>query len=235
MVPRNDPVTLPTSEDPGGLCPRCDRITTVAVRDLGWTRRRYTTGGVTVLERVLALGCRGCDQATILVEERSSDRWVPLHWWPSPGGGHRDEAIPEMVWKAYEEGVRCLGIKVPNAAAAMLRSALAQVVQDKGSDEAKGKRSLKDAVKQMVDDGSLYPTFKEWADHIRELGNAGAHPEVFGDVTMEEATDLQELVGQLLNFLYVQPAAIERARAARLAPKDAQTAGEPESPPEMRI
>ncbi len=67
----------------------------------------------------------------------------------------------------------------------------------------------------MVADGSLWPTFGEWADHIRELGNAGAHPEIFGEVTMDEAKDLLALVSQLLEILYVQPAKISRVRSAR--------------------
>ena len=137
-------------------------------------------------------------------------------WWPTPGAGDRDEAVPDPVWRAYEEGVRCIGIQVPNAAAAMLRSALAQVVQDKGSEAAKAKGSLRDAVKQMVGDGALLPTFGDWADHVREMGNAGAHPEVFGEVSQQQAEDLQGLVRSMLDFLYVVPASITRRRDARI-------------------
>ncbi|WP_418606323.1 DUF4145 domain-containing protein [Georgenia sp. SUBG003] len=89
-----------------------------------------------------------------------------------------DESVPAPVVKAYDEGVRCLSIQVPNAAAAMLRSALAQVVQDKGSEAARDKKTLNDAIKQMVSEQTLPPVFKDWAEHIKNMGNAGAHPEI---------------------------------------------------------
>lgn len=169
------------------------------------------------LEQAVQLVCRGCHEGTVVIEMRArpENPWSPVFWWPTPGAGTLDDSIPDNVRKAFDEGVRCLSIQVPNAAAAMLRSALAQIVQDKGSDAARTKRSLKEAVKQMVSDGTLWPTFGDWADHIREIGNAGAHPEIFGEVSQGEADDLQRLVRQLLEILYVQPASIERARAAR--------------------
>ncbi|WP_418607070.1 DUF4145 domain-containing protein [Georgenia sp. SUBG003] len=140
----------------------------------------------------------------------------PVLWWPTPGAANfDDESVPAPVVKAYDEGVRCLSIQVPNAAAAMLRSALAQVVQDKGSEAARDKKTLNDAIKQMVSEQTLPPVFKDWAEHIKNMGNAGAHPEIFGAVTMEEAEDLRALVLQLLRFLYVQPAALEKARKGR--------------------
>lgn len=91
------------------------------------------------------------------------------------------------------------------------------IVQDKGSPEAvaKGKKELKAGVKQMVTDGTLWADFGEWADHIREMGNASVHPETHDPVTIEEATDIRDLVRQLIEILYIQPAKVRRARAAR--------------------
>jgi hypothetical protein len=99
----------------------------------------------------------------------------------------------------------------------MLRTALAQIVKDKGSQTARAKSTLHAAVRQMVDDGALWESFGDWATHIRQLGNAGAHQEAFDPVSMEEANDLFSLVSQLLEFLYVQPAKVARARAQRTA------------------
>lgn len=213
----SDPESLPTSADPGGLCPRCNRVSTFSSRDGGFLKIAGTIANRFQVERVLVMTCRGCEEATVLVERRANERapWQPVSWWPTPGAGTYEPSIPEPVWKAYEEGLRCLGVQVPNAAAAMLRSCLAQVVQDKGSDEAKDERSLNDALRQMVKDGSLHPLFEDWVGQIRDLGNAGAHPEIFGDVTQDEAEELRRLVGQLLEVVYVQPARIQRAREAR--------------------
>ena len=67
----------------------------------------------------------------------------------------------------------------------------------------------------MVTDGALPAALADWATHIREMGNAGAHPDIFGRVSTEEARDLQRLVEQLTQLLYIVPAGIAKARAGR--------------------
>ena len=47
----------------------------------------------------------------------------------------------------------------------------------------------------MRKDGSLHPSLWDWADHLDQLGNEGAHPEDYDEVTSEEATALATLVG----------------------------------------
>jgi hypothetical protein len=47
------------------------------------------------------------------------------------------------------------------------------------------------------------------------LGNAGAHPSTLAPVSMDEAEDLSRLLAALLEYLYVMPARVQRARAAR--------------------
>jgi hypothetical protein len=111
--------------------------------------------------------------------------------------------------------VRCLSANAPHGAVALLRTAFGYIVQDKGSTAAKGKKSLNDAIKQMAADGALPAALTDWAAHVRELGSAGAHPDIFGQVSVEEARDLQRLVEQLIQVLYVVPASIAKARGAR--------------------
>ncbi|MEH0981823.1 DUF4145 domain-containing protein [Micromonospora sp. CPCC 205556] len=177
------------------------------------------------VERVAVLECHGCKQRVAVIEEKliggSKDgrsgrvSWAGFHWWPTPGGGQLDPSIPKAVADAYGEGLRCLAAGAPHGAVAVLRTALAYVVKDKGSDAAKAKKSLKDQVTQLVRDGGLPASLADWATHIREMGNAGAHPDIFGDVDLDEARDLADLTRQLLEVIYVVPSKIERARAAR--------------------
>ena len=94
----------------------------------------------------------------------------------------------------------------------MFRTALAQIVQDKGSEEAKKQENLYRRIEQMVADKTLWDSFGEWASHIRKTGNAGAHQEQWEPVSMEQASDLQRFVRQLIEFLYVQPAQLAAAR-----------------------
>jgi hypothetical protein len=218
-VTERNPDTLPTSADPSGRCPRCNRVSNFTFNGEWQLVVKGGSTGLVVFEKATHFKCQGCNDGMIVAEEKPTwgSTWVPTLWYPTPGAGEREDTIPDAVWTAYEEGVRCIGIQVPNAAAAMLRSALAQVVQNKGSEEARAKRTLQDAVKQMVKEGSLLPTFGEWADQIREMGNAGVHPEVYGAVSQTEAEDLQGLVKSMLDYLYVVPASIKRTRAAREA------------------
>lgn len=55
----------------------------------------------------------------------------------------------------------------------------------------------------------------EWADHIRLYGNAGAHPDKFGDVTLVEAKEVADLVNTMIELLYIVPANIAKRQAER--------------------
>jgi hypothetical protein len=111
--------------------------------------------------------------------------------------------------------VRCLSARAPNGAAALLRNALALIVADKGSDAAKAKRDLSDKIKQMARDGGALGALGDWAEHVNLYGNAGAHPEVYGGVTSEEASDVAALARSMIELLYEAPAKFARRRAER--------------------
>lgn len=98
----------------------------------------------------------------------------------------------------------------------MFRAAMTWIVDDKGSEAATGKKDLKDKVKQMVADGGLTATVGSWIDHVRLYGNAGAHPDPFGDVSLDEAKDVGRLTETLIELLYVTPAKIAQRQAERL-------------------
>ncbi len=123
--------------------------------------------------------------------------------------------MPDPIAGAFDEGARCVSVDAPNAAVAMFRNALAQIVQDKGSEEAKKKNTLNEAVQQMVADRTLHDGFKEWADHVRKVGNAGAHQESWSEIPIDQAQELCELVKHLIDTLYIQPGRVSRAMPAR--------------------
>lgn len=97
----------------------------------------------------------------------------------------------------------------------MFRTAMTWIVDDKGSVAAKAKSDLKDKVKQMVVDGGLTATLGTWVDHVRLYGNAGVHPDLFGDVSLDEAKDVARLVETLIELLYITPARIAQRQAER--------------------
>ncbi|WP_051133640.1 DUF4145 domain-containing protein [Nocardia paucivorans] len=110
-------------------------------------------------------------------------------------------------------------MEAPHAAVAMFRNALAHIVQDKGSDEAKKKNTLNLATQQMVDDKTLWDCFNEWAAQIRQVGNAGAHQESWEEIPIEDAQDLQKITLALIENLYIRPAELARMKKPTKRPK----------------
>jgi Domain of unknown function (DUF4145) len=240
--PQRNPDTLPTSGDPSGPCLRCGRTSNfnvvnswpmLTLRDMAPPPR----GGRPVsrdVELVTVLQCQGCTRQSVVVEAEIGDQHglKAVMWWPSDHVADVQSfaaTVPSDVLEAYSEGSRCLAVQAPNAAAAMFRTTIAQIIWDKGSAEAQAKlqnSTLNNAIIQMEQDGTMWSEFGDWAHHIRATGNAGAHGEAFDPLDMEQATELQTFIKHIIEFLYVQPARRAAARAAtrRAAPPDGGTA-----------
>jgi hypothetical protein len=173
------------------------------------------------MERALILLCQACQRSVVVVLDNLSNG---VHWYPAPGAGRLDEAVPKEIASCYDEGMRCLGIGASRAAAVMFRSALALFVKDKGGDNACKERHLKTALGHMKNDGSLHPSLWDWAEHLNQLGNEGAHPEDYDEVTKAEAADLGSFVHHLIQHEYEMPARLQRARAMSQAAVAAEAA-----------
>jgi hypothetical protein len=219
-----DPDRLPDSEDPSGPCPRCGRpsnFTVVGQSNVTWDDQLFM-GSHNVqnrlpLERLSVLMCDYCMQGVVVIEKRSAAmvEWVGIHWWPTPGGGSFGSEVSVPVAAAFGEGVRCLSAAAPNGAVAMFRTALTNMVAEFGSPAALAKGDLKDKIAQMVRDGGPLGALGDWATHVRLYGNAGAHPDLFGDVTPEEAEEVAHLVKTMIELLYTLPATIKKRQAER--------------------
>lgn len=232
--PARDSDSLPDSSDPSGPCPRCGRVSNFT--EVGSGPVTYTPdGGYSIDpngeqhrlydEQVTILECNGCRNCVVVIEEQliggvrggksGQVSYRGFHWWPPPSRGTLGRDVPDRIAEAYAEGVRCLSANSPNAGVAMFRTALSHLVNDRGSDEAKAKSDLKDKLKKMVEDGGFPSSLGDWATHIRLYGNAGSHPDLFGDVTTEEARDVSKLVQTLIEVVYVLPGNIARRQAER--------------------
>lgn len=201
-----NPDTLPTPDDLTGPCPWCGRLSNFANHQGMWILNHNFDGDD---YEASALTCMGCRRSVVVVMNEDNEG---VMWWPSPGAAGIDDAVDARVASSFVEGMRCLGIQANRAAAVMFRSALSLYVKDKGSEAARGERHLKTALKHMKNDRDLHPSLWDWADHLNQLGNEGAHPEDYDDVTAEEATALGSFVRQLIRIEYEMPAELIRAR-----------------------
>jgi hypothetical protein len=236
QLPSKPDDVLPDSTSPYGPCPRCGRLSNFSFA--GQSPVTFTdgvlvpnSGGPVVNqhdEQVSILTCQGCRQNVVVIEEmyvggiRKRDggksglqQWRGIHWWPTPGMRPADPDIPAAVADAVAEGTRCLATRSPRAAVVMFRGALAEIVADRGSDTAKSKHSLFEQLKQMANDGDLDRTLADWTDHVRTIGNAGAHPSTLAAVSLVEADELGRLINAIIDYLYIHPARVRRARAGR--------------------
>lgn len=223
---QRDPDMLPDSSDPSGPCPWCGRVSNfIRQNSFPLYPRADANGASDVLQRISVLQCHGCLKGVVVIEDAywgetrhegsGGLSFRGFHWWPIPGGASLSTDVPSSVSDAFSEASRCLSAHAPNGAVAMLRTVLTWIVEEKGSATAKEKADLKDKVKTMVAEGGLPSALGDWADHVRLYGNAGAHPDKFGDVSQEEAEEVARLTFSLIEALYILPANIAMRQAER--------------------
>lgn len=228
----SDPTGLPDSADPTGPCPRCGIVAhfqQIGQAALSFRQNVILADGRRLpQERVSIFMCSACGRGIVVIEDEyvggvrhgnsGESTWRGFFWWPTPDSGAMPAEVPTEVADAYREGQRCLSAGAPNGAVAMFRSALTWIVKTSGSPIAQAKGDLKDKIRQMVADGGLASTLGDWADHIRLYGNAGVHPDLFGDVSIDEARDVAGLTATLIELIYITPAKIAQRQAARRKP-----------------
>jgi hypothetical protein len=103
-------------------------------------------------------------------------------------------------------------VEAYKATAAMCRRALQGACIDKG---ASPKKRLVNQIDEVIQTAKVHASLKEWADAIRLVGNAGAHPGDDGldNVTAEEAGDLLAFTEQFLGLTYVVTELVRRRLA----------------------
>ncbi len=229
MVAEN-PDSLPTPGDATGPCPWCGRISNFEVEKSNmWLASEPVGGGFhghVATHQLGLLRCAGCKRATVVVTNNVGEG---VHWYPPPGMGVLDRQVNRAVASAYDEGMRCLSIGANRAAAVMFRSALHLFVKDKGDAKAQGERFLKPALRRMKESGDLHKSLWDWADHLNQLGNEGAHPEDYDEVTGKEADALGGFVRHLIAHEYELPARLLRSQGL-LSEDEAE--GQVEGPPD---
>lgn len=162
--------------------------------------------------------CGNCAGIVLVMWSPSEDR-VGGHGmhdyvaFPYPKGvSDGKEYWPEVARSRWKQAHTSLNSESYDAAALMARAALQAITRDKG---AVG-RNLKEEIDDLASKGILSPTIKDWSHEVRELGNAGAHPEENEtSATAEDAEDIVKFLDFLLEYLYDLPKEISDYRNRR--------------------
>jgi hypothetical protein len=212
----------PRSGEVRANCPRCGTVAAAFNNTKALTVDDTT--------RVHVATCQACQEGTVVVEKgsvKSPDvaggvpifsMDGPVFWWPTPNAAERIDpaaGVPEKARDAYAEGLRCLAVQAPNAAAGRFRSALAVLADDKGGDVVRAERTLTGKLKRLFEVNPLLVALGEHADTIKVIGDAGTHQEEWPSLSQEQAQLSGQLVRHLIEVLYEFPARMLRSRPVR--------------------
>jgi hypothetical protein len=154
------------------------------------------------------MSCVSCNKGTyflVRLDPRPPGIFEIVHQYPLSIMA-TNPLLPIDLAPAVLEAEKCLSVGAPNACGVMCRRAIHVLCQDKG---AAGK-DLHDQLKDLKDRNVITPDLWEWAEELRVVGKHGAHPE-WEDVSMDDADYAVRFLGEVLRYVYVNPA----ERAAR--------------------
>jgi len=169
-------------------------------------------------EAHLIEACQGCGRLVYRLQDASTGRRAQ---WPPLGLQPAHPSVPAPVGADWYEAHLCQSVGAFRAAVAMARRAVQGIAIEQG---AKG-NTLNAQLKDLGVTATVHPMLIEWADHIRLLGNSGAHPGADGleTVSEEEAAEVVRFLDELLRWVYELLAETEAARAPRSTPAESPT------------
>lgn len=218
---------FPDSTTPHGLCPRCNKQSSFgslgvlpATFSPGWLLKPDGTREPVFHDRVVSLLCRNCNQPIVVIEEEfvgekpsrgearsGQTSWKGFFWWPFLNIG-LSEDIPQSVQKILQEAKVTFATQCYRSSAVMARRALEDIMVDKG--ELTG--TLAHRIKNLVSAGIIDKNIGDWATEIRLIGNTAAHSDSAEDVNKEDANQIIMFIDQLINYMYIMPAAVNKRR-----------------------
>lgn len=221
--PTQNPDTLPSTADLCGPCPNCNRVSNFIAQGYTRSERWPYVGG---RNRPAVLTCV-CGMGTLVIEAEAEDGTLtPVFWWPTPGAGQLDPAVPKEVARAYDEGVRILAIGIPRMAVGSFRLMLAYVFEEFLPEDGKlDKLTIGLQLKHLREKGLIPVSLDAWAGSIIAFGNAGVHANArdLDEPTQADAEQVQQLCRHLIKSLYEIPAQIKRDAARAAVPKQPTT------------
>jgi hypothetical protein len=189
-------------------CPHCRAFTQHVRQDaqqISFELKSFVApSGVRVSETAhhRIMRCVGCSKDTYFLVrvDPANSSFETLHQYPLPMMAI-DDRLPENIRGAVLEAEKCLAIGAPNACGVMCRRAIHVLCADKN---AVGK-DLHEQLRDLKDRHEITPDLWVWSEELRVVGKHGAHPE-WEDVTIEDADYAMRFLGEILRYVYVNPA-----------------------------
>ena len=122
--------------------------------------------------------------------------------------------VPNAIANAAVEAHKALDAQAPHASVVMARATVEAMAKDKGITQG----GLESKIDHLAADGHISEAMKEAAHEIRFAGNEVAHSDILNEpISLEDATEVVELMDALLERVYQEPAKVARVRASREA------------------
>lgn len=168
--------------------------------------------------------CENCLKPVFLILDAGEQSILAIY--PPYAGKPDPDISKKQVGEDYVEARLCFRVGAFKGAAVLCRRALQGAAIDKGSKKDK----LVDQLDELAASGELTIKLAQLAHSVRVLSNYGAHPGEDGldDLTSAEAEALCALTWQILEHLYVVPAASARIEEV-IQTKKARSKGAPAS------
>ena len=135
---------------------------------------------------------------------------VVTDMWPRPRRLAAPQATPEHVEKNWIEAEKSRRQEAHVAAAIMYRLTLETALQVVHPKEGKPRRLI-EAIDTAAAAGKITPDLRDWAHHIRLVGNEAAHE----GGSPEEIAELANLTQMMLVYLFELPDKVVRMRASK--------------------
>jgi len=176
-----------------------------------------------------AYTCDGCHRMSVVTWTTThdlSDRWLEEYghdggpqnyegarWSPSPGHNKEFPDVPAHIAGAASEAWLCYTSGATRGACALARAVVEATAKNKGFT----KGALIAKIEALADAGLIRSAVREQAHEIRHIGNDVAHGDLDDGVTVEDAAEVLELMGEVLSEVFQAPARKDRLKAAREA------------------
>ncbi len=189
-----------------GVCPHCGAISTF--QNFGEMKPPRTRVGDTRVSEMHFGRCPGCESLVVGVGWAQTGTFNPP-WvlWPRAIPADKSPAGLDPNFKKVYDQARNVFSLSPMASAVLARRCLQHVIR---TQLAITRKTLFDEIAEAVKRDELSKPTRDALDHVRTIGNWGAHPvedqsSTLIDVTQEEAEYTLNVLELLFNDLYVVP------------------------------